>query len=55
MVDNWIQIFVGSLGNAWLKVNIMGHHVCAWNLKVTPFKIVPIWFSIYNTHLGKWF
>jgi hypothetical protein len=54
MVDNWIQLFVGSVGNAWIKVNILGHAVWGFNLKVTPFKIVPAWLSLYNTHIGMW-
>jgi hypothetical protein len=51
IVDNWIQLYLASEGSINFDVNILGQHICSWNLKVVPFKLIPFWFSIYHTHL----
>jgi hypothetical protein len=28
----------------------MGLHICDVNLNIVPLEIIPLWFSIYNTH-----
>jgi hypothetical protein len=51
IVDNWIQFELWSEANIGFNLNLFGFHVCQVNVAIEPFKIVPLWFSLYNTHL----
>ena len=50
ITDNWIQFELWSEANFNVSLNLLGLHICEFNLAIEPFKIVPLWFSIYNTH-----
>jgi hypothetical protein len=49
-VDNWLQFLLWSDSNIGLNINLMGLHIAVFNVNFEPFKIVPLWLSIYNTH-----
>ena len=50
IIDNWIQFELWSDANIGFTLNLLGLHICQVNLNIEPFHIVPLWFSIYNTH-----
>jgi hypothetical protein len=53
MVDNYIQAYLESQANIWVEINILGAHFHGININVSPFKIIPLWFSLYHTHLYR--
>jgi hypothetical protein len=53
MVDNFIQVYLASQANVWVEINILGAHFHGFNINVTPFKIIPLWLSLYHTHLYR--
>ena len=53
MVDHYIQAYLESQANLWLEINILGAHFHGFNIAVTPLKIIPLWFSLYHTHLYR--
>lgn len=50
IVDNWVQFELWSDANIGVTLNLLGYHFCQFNVNIKPFHIVPIWFSLYNTH-----
>lgn len=50
IVDNWVQFELWSDANIGFTLNLLGFHIADINVNIVPFKIIPLWFSIYNTH-----
>ena len=50
IVDNWVQFELWSDANIGFTLNLLGLHIADINVNIVPFKIIPLWFSIYNTH-----
>lgn len=50
IIDNWIQLELWSDANIGVTLNLLGLQIIQVNLNVEPFHIVPVWWSIYNTH-----
>ena len=50
IVDNWIQFSLWSDANIGININLMGLQYASFNLNIVPFKFVPVWLSLYNTH-----
>lgn len=53
--DNWVQAELWSEASIGFTLNILGMHICRVNVDITPLHIVPLWFSIYNTHPYRYY
>ena len=50
IVDNFVQFVLWSEANIGFTLNLLGLHIADINVNIVPFKIIPLWFSIYHTH-----
>ena len=50
IVDNWVQFELWSELNIGFTLNLLGFHIGDFNVAIEPLHIVPLWFSLYNTH-----
>lgn len=53
IVDNFIQVELDTEANLMFDLNLMGYHLCSYKLNVVPFKVVPLWLSLYHTHPAR--
>jgi hypothetical protein len=50
IIDNWVKFELWSDANIGFTLNLFGLHIADINVNIVPFKIIPLWLSIYNTH-----
>jgi hypothetical protein len=53
IVDNFVQVELNSEANLNLDLNLLGYHLCTFRINIVPWKVVPLWFSLYHTHPAR--
>jgi len=53
IVDNFVQVELNSEANLNFDLNLLGYHLCTFRLNIIPWKVVPLWFSLYHTHPAR--
>jgi hypothetical protein len=50
VMDSWAQTALYSSLKLEFDLNVLGLHACTVRINTTPFKLIPIWASLYYTH-----